>query len=618
MKKKTEDNRNTMEEMEGEEGEEIEEEQTETKELSTLTFDCLETIVSLLDTRSALSLLCTSKHFYNTLTDCSAFWKNLVHNEGFQNYPTLKNEVEERLNWRGGLLHKVNIPEEATVWQKIFLKGVRMRKNLHRDDCEIWRMYMTGADHLPVVDMTCNTLNVEITSAHDESPFPCNETGMRLLRYWNEQYLVVLQFNEEFSNIFVWSWLKCSRPKFLYSKNWKNIYPTGLFHTAFFLHKQYLILLPDVAGISTATNLTSLIRVHDLTQDLTLVGNSNIPDEANYRRVKEFGGHLEAAHLHPVGDNAVLLCRVPQLILYVFTLPQCECKVSITLTDEPGLISLDEDFLDQRFLAVDNKLLFFFHDKQFYNYLNGLNVQEPEIKYGSLLEVKLDKFLENDADVEFRLDREFDRNDVYMEQVKVLSSGKLVCGLVSGQIVVKEEVFGPLLPGQLSYRIVLTINPPENETLLDETDEMGDDVETDGPQFCFSPKGDLFVVMRHFVSGRKVHAYNGIGEMLYCINLDSQEFQLISRCGYISLDMDGVFLVAVDHNRVVVWESWTGNYVRTILIPLHYYERDLDEESNGDIHSWKGHAGFAFTEESMIIIHNPLNAPVAADVFLFW
>ena len=147
---------------------------------------------------------------------------------------------------------------------------------------------------------------------------------------------------------------------------------------------------------------------------------------------------------------------------------------------------------------------------------------------------------------------------------------------------------------------------------------MGDDVETDGPQFCFSPKGDLFVVMRHFVSGRKVHAYNGIGEMLYCINLDSEEFQLISRCGYISLDMDGVFLVAVDHNRVVVWESWTGNYVRTILIPLHYYERDLDEESNGDIHSWKGHAGFAFTEESMIIIHNPLNAPVAADVFLFW
>ena len=38
------------------------------------------------------------------------------------------------------------------------------------------------------------------------------------LRYWNEEFLVVLQHNpmHEFNNIFVWSWKECKDPTFLF------------------------------------------------------------------------------------------------------------------------------------------------------------------------------------------------------------------------------------------------------------------------------------------------------------------------------------------------------------------------------------------------------------------
>ena len=37
-------------------------------------------------------------------------------------------------------------------------------------------------------------------------------------RYWNEEYLVVLQHNpqHEFNNIFVWGWNQCKNPTFLF------------------------------------------------------------------------------------------------------------------------------------------------------------------------------------------------------------------------------------------------------------------------------------------------------------------------------------------------------------------------------------------------------------------
>merc|ERR1711874_782718 len=105
--------------------------------------------------------------------------------------------------------------------------------------------------------------------------------------------------------------------------------------------------------------------------------------------------------------------------------------------------------------------------------------------------------------------------------------------------------------------------------------------------------------MGHFVSGRKIHAYNSEGDQLY------------------SIDMDGNFVCAADQDKVVVWNSKTGEYINTIGIPKHYNVKE-DPEELRDKFCWKGHTDFAFAEDGIIVIHSQRNFPVAADVLLFW
>ena len=41
---------------------------------------------------------------------------------------------------------------------------------------------------------------------------------VRVSRYWNEDYLIITQYNinQEFSDIYVWKWKECQNPTFLY------------------------------------------------------------------------------------------------------------------------------------------------------------------------------------------------------------------------------------------------------------------------------------------------------------------------------------------------------------------------------------------------------------------
>ena len=54
--------------------------------------------------------------------------------------------------------------------------------------------------------------------------------------------------------------------------------------------------------------------------------------------------------------------RTPKLTLFIFSLPHCELLQSIDLPD-----SLERDEMDQRFLLKDYKMMFLFHDQEFFN-----------------------------------------------------------------------------------------------------------------------------------------------------------------------------------------------------------------------------------------------------------
>ena len=60
------------------------------------------------------------------------------------------------------------------------------------------------------------------------------------------------------------------------------------------------------------------------------------------------------------------LCRIPELSLFVFNLPNCELLRQITLMEHLPR-PLEPDDLDQRFLMKDNTMIFMFHDSEFFS-----------------------------------------------------------------------------------------------------------------------------------------------------------------------------------------------------------------------------------------------------------
>ena len=79
-------------------------------------------------------------------------------------------------------------------------------------------------------------------------------------------------------------------------------------------------------------------------------------------------------------------------------------------------------------------------------------------------------------------------------------------------------------------------------------------------------------------------------------------------------------MAVADQSRVVMFNSKSGEYVRTIVLPPGYNDNTQEDsqEEEEDRGCWKGHTDFAFSEDGIIVIHNKRNFPIAADVLLFW
>ena len=97
---------------------------------------------------------------------------------------------------------------QASYWRKVWLRGLQMRRNVAQGRFEMWRLFMTDKDHLPVKKMTAETSHRELRSAHRNSRYNTKERHVRISRYWTEEYMIVIQYNEEsaINDIFVWEW----------------------------------------------------------------------------------------------------------------------------------------------------------------------------------------------------------------------------------------------------------------------------------------------------------------------------------------------------------------------------------------------------------------------------
>ena len=497
-----------------------------------LTPDSIEKIASYLNTRAKLNMLYCNKRVYAKLVGCHFFWKHLCELEGLDGISSLSNKEvnsndEDRLTWTGELLHN-NKPtnEEDTKWKIIYQRGVQMRRNIVEGRYELWRLF----NDMPVKKLSHETQFKDNNVNHYQS----RGSQVRVDTYWNETFLVVLQYGiiNPFHNISVWKWEECQQPEFLYSHNLLPIYPKSLFSTSFFLFKNFFVLMPDTGLNTSQKKFTSMLRVHDLNDRFKLVGKFDFDKDSKVRRHKSAQEDFcnELAHLHRLGDKAVALCRTPDLTFYIFSLPECKLEKSFRIRD---LLQspYEQLVMDQRFMMKDNTMMFMFHDIEFFNHLLIPN-ENPAVKYGRLLKVDFDAFIKHNGDIEMMEDQRFDVNLDFIEKICMNSKTQMTCLLSSGKIVVKDF-------SSSSTKDLLTIELPERMRETNDDEESESEDCSDGPSLDCGPGGNLIVTFRHFVSGRKVHSYDKQGDLLYEISLDDLMFELESRSCYLSVHIDG-------------------------------------------------------------------------------
>ena len=607
--------------------------------------DVLESIVHHLDTSSALNFVVTCKQIHRRLTSCSGYWHKMCRKEHFHEYTALKSndsedeqddgEVEQprkrRKHWidqpentkeirtayNGEKLHTIHLPPDAGHWQKVFLRGLQMRRNVCQGRFEMWRLYLTDHDHLPVKKLTKDTTWRELRSSHRSSKYNTVDRRVRIHRYWTEEYMIAIQYRKqkEINDLFVWEWHECQNPKFRYVFPMYDLYPEGVSPMAFFLWKKYIVLMPNEGHERNSSLLRALIRVHDLSDTMRLVGSYDLPENGRKRRMNQALNNeysYEAAHLHKMGDYAVGLVRVPEFYVYMFSLPDCRLVRETRL--EFGIEKpLELDDLEQKFMAKKGVMYFMFNDPNFVN-----NASDNDACLSRLVMLDFTDFLresrsEKSAEIHMRIDEWFDSGVDYIEKVSLVNSRKLACILHSGRLVIKE-VEDCLSKAFFRTSNVANVKCPER--LMDEMNRFFAYENVEEPTMVVSRDGDVVIVMQHYSTGRKIHAYEtSKGRLLYTIHLDNQlKFQLNGQANVLSIDMDGNFICVADLDQIVIWNARNGHFVRTIAIPAHYRVRD-DE---GDSFAWRGHTDFAFAEDGLVVVHGHRNFPIAADILLFW
>ena len=62
-----------------------------------------------------------------------------------------------RLSWSLEVFHDVEVDPDAPKWRRIFQRGIGMRRNICQGKFELWRLFLTDSESLPVKKMTVNT-----------------------------------------------------------------------------------------------------------------------------------------------------------------------------------------------------------------------------------------------------------------------------------------------------------------------------------------------------------------------------------------------------------------------------------------------------------------------------
>ena len=192
------------------------------------------------------------------------------------------------------------------------------------------------------------------------------------------------------------------------------------------------------------------------------------------------------------------------LNLFIFSIPDCKLEKSFKIEDNSYY------HLDLKFCMIkDNTMIFLFFRK---------------MSRSQLIHLDFDDFIQKKEDIKLREYKKFSQAGDPIEEICLNSKTQMTAILRSGAIVLKD------------------LNSSKNKYIGAPTEPLQRTMPCDNSSLSCGPRGDLIIAKRHFVSGRKIHAYNKKGVMLYEIPVDDLKNELGLRPRDISVDLKGRLL----------------------------------------------------------------------------
>ena len=189
------------------------------------------------------------------------------------------------------------------------------------------------------------------------------------------------------------------------------------------------------------------------------------------------------------------------LNLFIFSIPDCKLEKSFKIEDNSYY------HLDLKFCMIkDNTMSFLFSRK---------------MSHSQLIHLDFNDFIQKKEDIKLREYKKFSQAGDPIEEICLNSKTQMTAILRSGAIVLKD------------------LNSSKNKYIGAPTEPLQRTMPCDNSSLSCGPRGDLIIAKRHFVSGRKIHAYNKKGVMLYEIPMDDLKNELGLMPRDISVDLKG-------------------------------------------------------------------------------
>lgn len=327
-------------------------------------------IAQFLDSNSLLALFQSCRWFHGLLVECNPFWKTLCTKEELSNYQCLLTDDESsagggpsRLGWANQALH-CTPPADYPHWRRVFMKGLKMRKNIWQSNYEGWRIYANS--NVPVVklgpELDLNKVKQEM------GEFQKLSENDDLKIDWDDRHLVVFHFfRGEGESCMIRLWDISEEPKFLYDVQ------KGLecITDKVSVINDHVVIVP-----SWPLEARAVVMTLDIKNQMREVGKFLFESEELQSAIDSQWEHTQ---LRVIKNTAMVVCRCPNWMIIVVELPSCR------LLYEESLAHISNSFDCQQIRSYKQTAMILFarkHNENF-NYLVTVDIDGKDTKVGA-------------------------------------------------------------------------------------------------------------------------------------------------------------------------------------------------------------------------------------------